>query len=132
MIMQRKPGHPPIPTEVKQEKINQITAIGKPERVTQNRVIALFRDELEYRFVGDRSERPDNSKNEETLLTDNLTVPGDSPEQISCAIYLLKTEANNPIEACTRTTRPFIRCSALFPPIYVFERGSDDRGWVPP
>jgi type I restriction enzyme R subunit len=27
--------------------------IGKPERHTQNRVIAIFCDELNYRYVGD-------------------------------------------------------------------------------
>jgi len=27
--------------------------IGKPERATQNRVIALFRDELSYHYLGD-------------------------------------------------------------------------------
>lgn len=26
--------------------------IGKPERETQNRIVALFRDELNYRFLG--------------------------------------------------------------------------------
>ena len=29
-----------------------MNGIGKPERVTQNRVIALFRDELHYRYLG--------------------------------------------------------------------------------
>lgn len=27
--------------------------IGKPERAAQNRIIALFRDELGYRYLGD-------------------------------------------------------------------------------
>ena len=43
------------------------------EKQTQNRIIALFRDELRYRFLGDWTERPDNSNIEEGLLTDYLT-----------------------------------------------------------
>jgi type I restriction enzyme R subunit len=70
--------------------------VGKPERVTQNRVIALFRDELGYRYVGDRSDRPGNSNIEEELLRGYLTKCNYSLEQISRAIYLLKTEAENP------------------------------------
>ena len=70
--------------------------IGKPERVTQNRVIALFRDELGYRYKGDWSDRPGNSNIEEKLLTDYLNGAGYSPDQISRAVYLLKTEATNP------------------------------------
>lgn len=45
-----------------------MSTIGKPERVTQNRVIALFRDELHYRYLGDRADRPDNTNIEEGLL----------------------------------------------------------------
>jgi type I restriction enzyme, R subunit len=45
-----------------------MNVIGKAERVTQNRVIALFRDELKYRYLGDWSDRPDNSNIEEGLL----------------------------------------------------------------
>jgi type I restriction enzyme R subunit len=37
-----------------------ISSVGKPERVIQNRVIALFRDELGYRYIGEWSGR-DNS-----------------------------------------------------------------------
>jgi len=70
--------------------------VGKPERVTQNRVIALFRDELNYGYLGDWSDRADNSNIEEQLLADYLNRAGYSPEQISRAIYLLKTEAENP------------------------------------
>jgi type I restriction enzyme, R subunit len=73
-----------------------MSAIGKAERVTQSRVIALFRDELKYRYLGDRSDRPGNSNIEEGLLRDYLTSCSYSPEQISRAIYLLKTEAANP------------------------------------
>ncbi len=31
--------------------------IGKPERVTQNRVIDLFHDELDYDYLGDWTDR---------------------------------------------------------------------------
>jgi type I restriction enzyme R subunit len=70
--------------------------VGKPERVTQNRVAALFQDELGYRYVGDWNDRAGNSNIEERLLKDYLTKCKYSPEQISRAIYLLKTEAENP------------------------------------
>ncbi len=73
-----------------------MNGIGKPERVTQNRVVALFRDELGYRYVGDWSDRPGNSNIEGQLLNGYLTKCNYSPEQISRAIYLLKTEAENP------------------------------------
>src|ERR1035441_10245914 len=73
-----------------------MNGIGKPERVTQNRVIALFRDELKYRYLGNWEDDTDNSNIEENLLGDYLTRAGYTPEQISRALYLLKTEAQNP------------------------------------
>ena len=73
-----------------------MSAIGKPERETQHRVIQLFREELGYRYLGDWSDRPDNTNIEENLLSSYLTGAGYSPEQISRAIYLLKLEAENP------------------------------------
>jgi type I restriction enzyme R subunit len=69
--------------------------IGKPERATQNRVVALFRDELGYRFLADWSEHEGNSNIEEGLLTGHLTRAGYTPAQIGVALYRLRTEANN-------------------------------------
>ncbi|MDT7043477.1 HsdR family type I site-specific deoxyribonuclease [Candidatus Nitronereus thalassa] len=69
--------------------------VGQPERATQNRVIALFREELGYRYLGDWTDRDDNSNIEEGLLTDYLTKSGYTPAQISKAIYDLRTEADN-------------------------------------
>jgi len=71
-----------------------MSVLRKPERVTQNRVIALFRDELEYRYLGDWSDR-NNSNIEEGLLTDWLQKSGYSSEQIARALYLLKVDADN-------------------------------------
>ncbi len=73
-----------------------MNGVGKPERVTQSRVIALFRDELHYRYLGDRTDRPNNTNIEEDLLGGYLKKAGYSQEQISRAIYLLRTEADNP------------------------------------
>jgi len=46
-----------------------VSVVGQPERATQNRVIAQLRDELGYRYLGDWTDRPDNSNIEEGLLT---------------------------------------------------------------
>ena len=70
--------------------------IGQPERATQNRVIAMFRDELGYRYLGDKTDLPNNSNIEETLLTTYLTKYDYTPAQISSAIYKLRIEADNP------------------------------------
>ena len=71
-----------------------MTQIGSSERETQNRVTALFRDELDYRFLGDWSDR-DNSNIEEGLLTAHLIQAGYRPAQIAVALHRLRTEADN-------------------------------------
>lgn len=73
-----------------------MNGVGKPERATQKRLIALFRDELGYRYLGDWSDRVGNSNIEEELVRAYLRSAGYAAEQISRAIYLLNTEANNP------------------------------------
>ena len=69
--------------------------VGQPERATQNRVIALFRDELGYDYLGDWSDSDDNNNIEEGLLTDYLGKNGYTPAQIGVALHKLRTEADN-------------------------------------
>ncbi len=73
-----------------------MSPVGQAERVTQNRVIALFRDDLSYRYLGDWSDRDGNSNIEEGLLTAHLTKAGYSPAEIGAAIHRLRAEAGNP------------------------------------
>lgn len=73
-----------------------MSVIGQKERATQNRVIALFHDELGYDYLGDWSDEPDNSNVEESLLTAYLTRRGYSAAHISRALDRLRSEANNP------------------------------------
>ncbi|MBU2693134.1 MAG: HsdR family type I site-specific deoxyribonuclease, partial [Candidatus Eisenbacteria bacterium] len=72
-----------------------MNTVGQPERATQNRIIALFRDELGYRYLGDWTDRDGNSNIEESLLTAWLTKNGYKPAQISVALHKLRTEADN-------------------------------------
>ena len=72
-----------------------MNSIGQLERVTQNRVIALFSDQLGYRHLGDWTDRCDNSNIEENILSAWLTTRGYTPAQISAALHKLRTEADN-------------------------------------
>jgi type I restriction enzyme R subunit len=69
--------------------------VGQPERATQNRVIALFRDELGYRYLDDWSDREGNSNVEDVILSKWLTRNGYTPAQLSAALHKLRTEADN-------------------------------------
>jgi type I restriction enzyme R subunit len=90
--------------------------IGKPERDTQNRVIALFRDELHYRYLGDFHERDNNSNIEESILTAYLTKKGYHAQQISAAIGKLQNEASNHSQNFIIKIKPFIACYATVRP----------------
>jgi type I restriction enzyme R subunit len=72
-----------------------MTPIGQSERATQNRIIAMFRDELGYRYLGDWIDRSGNSNIEEGLLSAWLTKSGYSMPQIAVALHKLRIEANN-------------------------------------
>ncbi|MCP4369395.1 MAG: type I restriction endonuclease subunit R, partial [Deltaproteobacteria bacterium] len=61
--------------------------IGKKERETQNRVVALFRKGLGYRYLGNWEEREENSNIEKDILTEWLTKQGYSQNLIDKALY---------------------------------------------
>jgi type I restriction enzyme R subunit len=73
----------------------QSSSVGQIERHTQNRVVALFRDELKYRHLGDWSDRDGNSNVEEALLSDWLTRCGHPPAHIAVTLHKLRTESDN-------------------------------------
>lgn len=75
--------------------MGDMSKIGQPERVTQNRVVGLFRDELGYRYLGDWSDRDGNTNIEETLLTPWLLKNGYSDAQIAVALHRLRSEADS-------------------------------------
>lgn len=72
-----------------------MNTIGKSERVTQERVKALFQ-QLGYTFLGDWTDR-ENRPIDEGLLRAWLTKRGHSTVQINRAIDLLGREASKPI-----------------------------------
>ncbi len=65
------------------------------ERVSQNRVVRLFEEELNYTYLGDWQEREGNSNIEEEYLTNYLKRKGYSDEHISKAIFELQQVATN-------------------------------------
>ncbi|WP_323796855.1 HsdR family type I site-specific deoxyribonuclease [Nisaea sp.] len=72
-----------------------MSKVGQAERVTQNRVIKLFQDQLGYAYLGEWSDRASNSNLEEGLLTRYLTGRGYSSAQISATLYQLRLAAND-------------------------------------
>ena len=72
-----------------------MSPLAQPERATQSRVVELFRHELGYAFLGDWSDRDGNSNIEEELLSASLTERGYSEQQISAALYRLRSEADD-------------------------------------
>ena len=73
-----------------------MSGIGQSEYATQKRVIALFQNDLGYRYLGDWTDRSTNSNIEAGLLAAYLTKSGYSAPQISRALDKLRIEASNP------------------------------------
>lgn len=69
--------------------------VGQVERITQNRVVKLFQDELGYTYLGNWEDKENNSNIEVDLLTDYLKRKSYTKIQIDKAIYELQTTASN-------------------------------------
>ena len=69
--------------------------IGKKERETQNRVIALLQKELNYDYLGNWEERENNSNVEEELLRAYLARKKYNPNLINKALYAFGKAVND-------------------------------------
>lgn len=70
--------------------------VGQIERLTQNRVVKLFKDNLNYSYLGNWEERIDNSNIEESFLFDYLTKNARYPDDLAKrAINEIKSESRN-------------------------------------
>ena len=68
-----------------------MSTIVIPEPATQDRVIALFRQQLGYTYLGDRSDRAGHSNIEEGLLTANLARLRKVKQHMTQDIHTVKT-----------------------------------------
>lgn len=68
---------------------------GQRERITQNRVVQLFRKELDYTYLGDWEERENNNNIEEDELIKYLLATGYPQTLINKALHELRTTATN-------------------------------------
>src|SRR5258708_2841717 len=69
--------------------------IGQRERLTQNRVVKLFREKLGYTYLGNWGERDGNRNVEGGLLRAFLKEQGHDQNIIDRALYLIEREAGD-------------------------------------
>jgi len=70
-----------------------MSTVGQRERLTQQQVLRLFRDELGYRYLGDWKDRAGNRNIEEDLLRDWLGRQGHEERVIKRALRELDQAA---------------------------------------
>jgi type I restriction enzyme R subunit len=70
-----------------------MSTVGQRERITQDRVIKLFTDELDYNYLGNWEKRDNNRNIEEQILRDWLTGRGYSLALINRALRELDQAA---------------------------------------
>jgi len=66
-----------------------MSTVGQRELVTQQRVVAFFKDALDYDYLGHWKDRPDNNNIEDALLTDWLKRQGCNDKVIGKVLFVL-------------------------------------------
>ena len=69
--------------------------IGQRERLTQNRIVQLFRDKLHYAYLGNWEDHANNSNIEEVQLRNYLQKSGNNDALINIALDKLRSAAFN-------------------------------------
>ena len=82
-----------------------MSKVGSIERITQNRVVKLFQEELGYTYLGNWKNRENNSNIEKEHLTAYLLKKGYTNAQITKAISKLKNTANNVSDSLYTTNK---------------------------
>jgi type I restriction enzyme R subunit len=67
-----------------------VNSVGKSERKTQNHIIDLFKNELDYDYLGNWIDREDNSNTEDEYLQKYLKSQGYNTNLITAAIHKFK------------------------------------------
>lgn len=72
-----------------------MSQVGDKERITQDRIIELFQNDLKYTYLGNWHDRENNSNIEETLLRKFLNKKGYRKELMDKAIFEFTQAATN-------------------------------------
>ena len=67
-----------------------MSKVGQIERATHNRIIQLFQQQLQYRYLGNLEKEEENSNVDETLLSAHLSKQGYNASLISKALFEFK------------------------------------------
>jgi type I restriction enzyme, R subunit len=67
-----------------------MSKVGQIERATQNRIVKLFQEVLNYRYLGNWEKEEENSNVDEALLTMHLTEKGYNASLISKVLFEFK------------------------------------------
>ena len=90
--------------------------VGKSERETQDRIISLFHDELDYDYLGNWIDREGNSNIEEGLLSAYLTRSEYTQKQINVALYLSENRSKQTQPQPIQQQPGFLQLAALWRP----------------